>query len=56
MPDIKKYDQILDALHQLLKDNAIQNISMSDITGKAGIGKGNRCAAGTFNYLTLPDH
>lgn len=41
MPDIKKYDRILDALHQLLKDNTIQNISVSDIAGKAGMGKGS---------------
>ena len=41
MPDIKKYDRILDALQQLLEDKTIQNISVSDIAGKAGIGKGS---------------
>lgn len=41
MPDIKKYDKILDALNQLLEDSTIQNISVSDIAKKAGIGKGS---------------
>ena len=41
MPDTKKYDRILDALHQLLEDKTIQNISVSDIAQKAGIGKGS---------------
>lgn len=41
MPDIKKYDKILDALQQLLEVRTIQNISVSDIAGKAGIGKGS---------------
>ena len=41
MPDTKKYDRILDALHQLLEDETIQNISVSDIAKKAGIGKGS---------------
>lgn len=41
MPDMKKYDRILDALHQLLKDRTIQNISVSDIAREAGIGKGS---------------
>lgn len=41
MPDIKKYDRILDALQQLLEDKTIQNISVSDIADKAGIGKGS---------------
>ena len=36
-----KYNNILDALHQLLKDNTIQNISVSDIAKKAGMGKGS---------------
>ena len=40
MPDLKKYDRILDALHQLLEDETMQNISVSDIAKKAGIGKG----------------
>ncbi len=39
MSDITKYDQILDALHQLLEDKTIQNISMNDIAKKAGMGK-----------------
>lgn len=41
MPDMKKYDQILDALQQLLVDTTIQNISVSDIAKKAGMGKGS---------------
>ena len=41
MPDIKKYDRILDALQQLLEDRTIQNISVSDIASKAGMGKGS---------------
>lgn len=41
MPDLKKYDRILDALQHLLEDNPIQNISVSDIAKKAGIGKGS---------------
>lgn len=41
MPDNKKYDRILDALQNLLEDNTIQNISVSDIARKAGIGKGS---------------
>lgn len=41
MPDEKKYDKILDALHQLLEEKTIQNISVSDIANKAGIGKGS---------------
>lgn len=41
MPDMKKYDRILDALHQLLEERTIQNISVSDIAQKAGIGKGS---------------
>lgn len=41
MPDMKKYDRILDALHQLLEQRTIQNISVSDIAQKAGIGKGS---------------
>ena len=47
MPDTKKYDRILDALHQLLEDETIQNISVSDIAKKAGIGKGS------IYYLSL---
>ena len=41
MPDTKKYDRILDALQQLLKDRTIQNISVSEIAKAAGIGKGS---------------
>ena len=41
MPDIKKYDRILDALHQLLESKTIQNISVSDIASTAGMGKGS---------------
>ena len=45
MPDTKKnekkYNLILDALQQLLEDRTIQNISVSDIAKKAGIGKGS---------------
>lgn len=41
MPDAKKYDKILDALSELLSDQNIQNISVSDIARKAGIGKGS---------------
>lgn len=41
MPDVKKYDKILDALSELLSDQNIQNISVSDIAKKAGIGKGS---------------
>lgn len=45
MPDTKKnekkYNLILDALQQLLEDKNIQNISVSEIAQKAGIGKGS---------------
>ena len=45
MPDTKKnekkYNLILDALQQLLEDRKIQNISVSEIAQKAGIGKGS---------------
>ncbi len=41
MADMKKYDRILDALQQLLLDRNLQNISVSDIAAKAGIGKGS---------------
>lgn len=41
MADPKKYDRILDALEQLLIDSNIENISVSDIAAKAGIGKGS---------------
>ena len=41
MADSKKYDRILDALEHLLIDSNIENISVSDIAAKAGIGKGS---------------
>ncbi len=45
MPELKKnekkYNLILDALQQLLEDRKIQNISVSEIAQKAGIGKGS---------------
>ncbi len=41
MPDLKKYDRILDALQQLLEDRTMQNISVSDIAKAAEIGKGS---------------
>lgn len=41
MPDFKKHDMILDALQELLKEKGIQNISVSDIARKAGMGKGS---------------
>ena len=37
----KKYNLILDALQQLLEEKKIQNISVSEIAQKAGIGKGS---------------
>lgn len=37
----KKYNLILDALQQLLEEKIIQNISVSEIAHKAGIGKGS---------------
>lgn len=41
MPDLKKYEKILDALQQLLEEKNIQNISVSEIASRAGIGKGS---------------
>ena len=41
MADTQKYDRILDALQQLMIDESIQNISVSDIAAKAGLGKGS---------------
>ena len=41
MPDMKKYDLILDALQKLLEEKTIQNISVSEIAQKAGMGKGS---------------
>lgn len=37
----KKFDQILDALQQLLATKSIENISVSEIARTAGIGKGS---------------
>lgn len=41
MPDVKKYETILDALQHLLEERTIQNISVSDIAKEARIGKGS---------------
>lgn len=41
MGTLEKYDIILDALQELLRTNDIQNITVSDIAKKAGIGKGS---------------
>ena len=41
MPDMKKYDRILDALQTLLENNTIQNITVSEIARKAEMGKGS---------------
>ena len=41
METISKRDQILDALHELMINDNIRHISVSDIAKKAGIGKGN---------------
>lgn len=41
MPDVKKSEKILDALQKLLEEKTIQNISVSEIASKAGIGKGS---------------
>lgn len=41
MPDINKSELILDALQQLLEEKSIQNISVSEIASRAGIGKGS---------------
>lgn len=41
MPDVKKYDKILDALQYLLDNRTIQNISVSDIARQAEMGKGS---------------
>lgn len=41
MPDNKKYDKILDALHHLLEERTMQNISVSDIAKQAEMGKGS---------------
>ncbi|MBD5549424.1 MAG: TetR/AcrR family transcriptional regulator [Lachnospiraceae bacterium] len=41
MPDVKKYEKILDALQHLLEERTIQNISVSDIAKEADMGKGS---------------
>lgn len=41
MPNTLKYDLILDALQELLKDRKLQTISVSEIAHTAGIGKGS---------------
>ena len=41
MPDISKYDQILDALQTLLDNQNMQTITVSEIAQAAGIGKGS---------------
>ena len=41
MPDLTKRERILDALQLLLEEKSIQNVSVSDIASKAGIGKGS---------------
>ena len=51
MPDLKKYDRILDALHQLLEDQTLQNISVSDIAKRPESAKG---ASTTIFLLRKP--
>lgn len=41
MPKTIKYEQILDALEELLKSRTMQTLSVSDIARTAGIGKGS---------------
>ena len=41
METLSKYDQILNALQDLLKERDVKNISVSDIAKRAGIGKGS---------------
>lgn len=41
MPTPNRSEQILDALQQLLEEKTIQNISVSEIARKAGMGKGS---------------
>ncbi len=41
MPDISKYDKILDALQSLMENQNLQTITVSEIAQKAGIGKGS---------------
>ena len=41
MPDTNKSKKILDALQQLLEEKTLQQISVSEIASRAGIGKGS---------------
>ena len=41
MPNQQKYDRILDALQELLENQKLQTISVSEIAETAGIGKGS---------------
>lgn len=41
MPNQQKYDRILDALQELLENQKLQSISVSEIAETAGIGKGS---------------
>ena len=41
MPNPLKYNQILDALQELLANQELQSISVSEIAHTAGIGKGS---------------
>ena len=41
MPNQQKYDRILDALQELLENEKLQTISVSEIAETAGIGKGS---------------
>ena len=50
MTNSKKYNQILDALQELLDSKDIQSISVSEIAQKAGIGKGS-----IYYYFTSKD-
>ena len=53
MPDAKKSQKILDALQQLLEEKNIQNISVSEIAVKAGIGKGSITTTFLLKTLSL---
>ena len=41
MPNPSKYNQILDALQELLENQELPSISVSEIAHTAGIGKGS---------------
>ena len=41
MDSPSKHEQILDAFQELLKEQDVKNISVSDIAKRAGIGKGS---------------